>query len=178
MIRLRPLLLALAAALPVLANASAGTAAPPPADLTVIGNYNDWEALTYTENGNKVCFIGTKPKDSKGDYSSRGDIFLLVTHRPAESRNGVVIIETGYPYKTESTVEVKIDGKPFRMWTEGEYAYAYADEDKVLVQAMKRGLEMVVQGRSTRGTLTTDTYSLKGFTDAYQAISNACGVAG
>lgn len=178
MIRLRALILALAAALPVLALASAGTAAPPPADLKVIGNYGDWEALTYTESGNKVCFIGTKPKEAKGDYKQRGDIFLLVTHRPAEDRNGVVIIETGYTYKPDSTVELKIDGKPFRMWTEGGYAYAYANEDKVLVQAMRRGLEMVVQGRSARGTLTTDTYSLEGFSDAYKAISNACGVAG
>lgn len=178
MIRLRALAVCLLAAVPVLATAAAGRAAPPPTDLRVIGNYGDWEALTYTESGSKVCFIGTKPKDAKGDYTSRGDIFLLVTHRPAESRNGVVIIETGYPYKPESTVEVKIDGKSFRMWTDGEYAYAYANEDKVLVQAMKRGMDMVVQGRSARGTLTTDTYSLSGFTDAYETISKACGVSG
>lgn len=175
MIRLRPLLLGLLVVAPLLAAAAGAVAAPPP-DLRVIGNYGDWEALTYKEGGNRVCFMGTKPKSAKGDYSKRGDIFLLVTHRPAESRNGVVIVETGYPYKQGSTVEVKIDGKPFRMWTEGEYAYAYANEDKVLVRAMKRGLKMVVQGRSTRGTLTTDTYSLKGFTDAYRAISKTCGV--
>ncbi len=35
---------------------------------------------------------------------------------------------------------------------------------------------MIVAGISSRGTLTTDTYSLNGFTAAYDAITRACGV--
>ena len=34
---------------------------------------------------------------------------------------------------------------------------------------------MIVQGTSSRGTKTTDTYSLIGFTKAYRAIADACG---
>ena len=34
---------------------------------------------------------------------------------------------------------------------------------------------MVVRGVSSRGTQTTDTYSLSGFTAAYRAINTACG---
>jgi hypothetical protein len=37
-----------------------------------------------------------------------------------------------------------------------------------------KGAAMVVVGTSERGTKTTDTYSLKGFTAAYGAISKAC----
>ena len=42
--------------------------------------------------------------------------------------------------------------------------------------AMKGGKAMVVKGTSSRGTLTTDTYSLAGFTAAYAAIGKACKV--
>ena len=35
---------------------------------------------------------------------------------------------------------------------------------------------MVVKGTSSRDTLTTDTYSLIGFTKAYRAIGKACGL--
>jgi hypothetical protein len=35
---------------------------------------------------------------------------------------------------------------------------------------------MIVKGTSSRGTLTTDTYSLSGFTAAFNAISKACGL--
>ena len=41
---------------------------------------------------------------------------------------------------------------------------------------MKRGRKMVVKGKSSRGTATTDTYSLTGFSAAYKAIGEACGV--
>ncbi len=34
---------------------------------------------------------------------------------------------------------------------------------------------MVVKGTSSRGTLTTDTYSLTGFSAALQSIDKACG---
>ena len=33
---------------------------------------------------------------------------------------------------------------------------------------------MIVDGKSNRGTATKDTYSLKGFSSAYQAISAKC----
>ena len=43
-----------------------------------------------------------------------------------------------------------------------------------LVNAMKRGNELVFKGTSERGTLTTDSYSLKGATAAMKAIDKAC----
>ncbi len=39
---------------------------------------------------------------------------------------------------------------------------------------MKAGSNLVVKASSSRGTDTTDTYSLSGFTAAYNAISKAC----
>ena len=49
-----------------------------------------------------------------------------------------------------------------------------AAADKQLVQAMKAGSELIVKGTSGRGTATTDTYSLGGFTAAMAAIDKAC----
>lgn len=39
---------------------------------------------------------------------------------------------------------------------------------------MKAGRTMIVRGTSTRGTATTDTYSLTGFTAGMKAIDEAC----
>ena len=41
---------------------------------------------------------------------------------------------------------------------------------------MKKGNTMKVIGYSTRGTKTTDTYSLIGFTAAYKYISQICDI--
>jgi hypothetical protein len=104
-----------------------------------------------------------------------------VSIRPAEASNGVVTVEAGYSYKPDSKVNVDIDGAKYELYTRNRDhdkkgdAWAVGDDgDKTLVAAMKSGKTMVVKGTSSRGTLTTDTYSLAGFTAAYDAIDRAC----
>ena len=75
-----------------------------------------------------------------------------------------------------STVQVKIGGEAFQLFTSEDGAWtANKDEDRRLVKSMVRGNRMIVKGTSSRGTATTDTYSLKGFTAAYNAITESCG---
>ena len=46
--------------------------------------------------------------------------------------------------------------------------------DKDMTASLKRGSDVVVEGVSKFGTKTKDTYSLKGSSDAYLAMVNAC----
>ena len=43
-----------------------------------------------------------------------------------------------------------------------------------IVRQMKKGNQAKVIGISARGNKTTDTYSLLGFTDAYNSAKNQC----
>lgn len=159
------------------ALAAAVTAMPALAqDAQLLGSHRDWHAFTYTENGNKVCYMATKPTREEGDYTSRGDVYLMVTHRPGENSRDVVSIITGYTYQPQSSVRATIGDKTFTLFTSQDTAWAYDKDDRQLVAAMRAGVNMVVRGTSSRGTLTTDTYSLLGFTGAYQQISSACGL--
>ena len=45
-----------------------------------------------------------------------------------------------------------------------------------MVRAMRVGKKLVIQGVSSRGTKTKDSYSLFGFTAAHNAINKACRV--
>ena len=129
------------------------------------------------DGGKPVCFIGSEPKKSRGKYKKRGEAYVLVTHRPAEKSTHVVSVKAGYTYQNGSEVDLIIGAKTFKLFTDAGHAFAYDDKtDKALIKAMVRGARMVVRGTSARGTLTTDTYSLKGFTAAYQAINKACKV--
>ena len=61
------------------------------------------------------------------------------------------------------------------LFTQGDTAWTMGEaDDAALVAAMKAGVDMVVRGKSERGTDTKDTYSLLGFTAAYDAIGQAC----
>lgn len=142
-----------------------------------IGTFGDWDAVTFTEGGNTGCYLYNEPAKMEGKYKTRGKSYLLVTHRPAAQSLNVVMIKAGYSYKKESEVTVDVGGETFKLFTENDSAWARdAATDTRLVEAMKKANRMVVKGTSSRGTETTDTYSLQGFSAAHKAIGQACNV--
>ena len=142
-----------------------------------LGDFGDWSSFRFTEDGNKACYMASQPKKAEGDYTKRGEVYAIVTHRPSEKRRDEVSIVAGYAYQKDSSVEIAIGDRTFDLFTQDDGAWARDKEaDKALVEAMVKGRDMVVKGTSARGTLTTDTYSLSGFTKAYQAINKACGM--
>lgn len=155
----------------LLGYASAALAASP----KVIGEYGDWIAYYYRDNAGPVCYMASTPKKDEGKYTQRGDIYIVVTHRPNEKSFNVVNINAGYTYKAKSKAVLKIGAQTFSLFTDADKAWAVnSKEDKDIVDAMKRGSRMIVDGESFKGTKTKDTYSLKGFSSAYKAISNKC----
>lgn len=140
-----------------------------------LGTFGDWAAMADGSNAKKLCYVGATPRKSEGKYASRGDVHMLVTHRPADKVRGEISLTNGYTFREGKDVEVTIDSKTFKLFTRGENAWAYdSTVDRAVVAAMKAGQKMTVRGTSSRGTLTTDTYSLSGFAAALAAIDKAC----
>lgn len=147
----------------------------------LIGSFEDWDAFTISrEDGSTVCYMVSVPKSWKAskEDAQRGEIYITVTHRPAKDVADQVNIVVGYPLKEGSEVTATIDEKTsFDLFTQDDGAWLYtAEKDREMVQAMRRGVNLVVEGTSTHGTDTTDRYSLMGFTAAHNAISEECGV--
>lgn len=146
-------------------------------DPKAIGRYGAWQALTFEEGGKIGCYAFSEPTQMEGKYSSRGKVYTLVTHRPESKQLNVVTIIAGYAYKPDSEVVVEIGEETFKLFTDKGTAWTpTSDSDERMVEAMKNGSGMVVHGISARDTETVDTYSLQGFTKAYNAINEACGL--
>ena len=61
------------------------------------------------------------------------------------------------------------------MFTRGEFAWPVSNEDDArIVEAMKRGRDVTLTGRSARGTQTEDTFSLMGFSAALEEAQARC----
>ena len=135
-----------------------------------------WTAYTFKGKGGKVCYMASAPIKQKGKYKVRGQPYALVTNRPSEKIKGEVNFIAGYTFKKGSSVKVKIGKKAvFKLFTEGDAAWSKDQpSDLKLVKAMKKGNRMTVVGRSSRGTKTTDTYSLSGFTAMKKRIDREC----
>ena len=159
----------------VLLLAAALAPATAAAAVETIGVYQDWTAYQTTQDGKRICYMASKPEKDEGKYTKRGEIYTMVTHRPAAKSFDVVSVRAGYKYKKGATAEVAIGGAGFALFTNEQTAWAdNSADDKALVRAMRAGAKMIVRGKSWRGTDTKDTYSLLGFTAAYRAISKAC----
>ena len=145
--------------------------------MEILGTYDNWTAYVFNDDGGKICYITTEPSKSVGKYKQRGDVFLYVTHHPADKKYDVVDVVTGYTYKKGSKPTISIDkNKEITLVPVAATAWAKdAATDTLLVSQMKKGTTAVLKGTSVRGTLTTDTFSLKGFSKAYRDIQKACG---
>jgi hypothetical protein len=152
------------------------TSAAKASDPKLIGTYGDWSAYVFMEDGNKVCYMASQPKKAEGNYSRRGDVFALVTNRPAEGSKNVFSYITGYAYKPGSDAAVTIDNQKFTLFTQDDTAWAPdAATDNKIVEALRKGSKLVVKGTSSRGTETTDSFGLSGSGAAHDAIEKECG---
>ncbi|ROU02823.1 invasion associated locus B family protein [Histidinibacterium lentulum] len=140
----------------------------------------DWSV--FVEQNPRECWSVSAPKstrlvDSSGNPTSgnRGEILLFVFFRPGQGVEGQVTFTGGYPFAGGSTVTMTIGGETFELFTEGEWAWpATPQDDARLVAAMRRGAEAEVRGRSGRGNVTIDEFSLLGFTAALEEAQNRC----
>ena len=124
---------------------------------------------------NDWCYIGSLPIDSDlPDTKKRGDNYILV-YKIIGSEENIVQVEAGYKYNLDNDIVVKIDNTSFIFYsTEDPPETAWTDDDDKVIYAMKKGLELTLNGESSRGTKTNDTYTLKGFTSAINKLNEEC----
>ena len=103
----------------------------------VIGEYGDWVALTYNDRGNTICYMSSTPKKDEGKYTRRGDIYTIITHRPAEKSYDEVTFVAGYTFNTKAPLTVKIGNQTFNAtFTEGDKGWMRTtDEDAKIIVA-------------------------------------------
>jgi invasion protein IalB len=142
--------------------------------VTLLKKYNDWAAYTASDSP-KVCFVVSQPTNSSPKNVRRGPIYFYVSNYPEDKVKGEISVKMGYPFPPGGKVTVTVDGNKFELFTKEEGAFVEkTSEEAKLVDAMKAGNSMRVQGRSARGTNTSDTYSLSGITDAITRMDKEC----
>lgn len=157
-------------------------AKPPPSmtggtEPTLIGQFGTWGAYSATPNGKRVCFALAKPATSKTNPPNRprDPAYAFVSTRPAEKVSNEVSIMIGYALKPGSESSLEVGGASYAMYTQGDGLWIKnAAEEDQMVQAMRRSADAVVKGTSAKGTETTDTFSMKGLSQALDRIAQDC----
>ncbi|MGN6283612.1 MAG: invasion associated locus B family protein [Afipia sp.] len=154
-------------------HAAAGSEEP-----TLVGQFGAWGAYVAAPSGKKVCFVLSKPTSSKTNPPNRprDPAYAFISTRPAEKVVNEVSVMMGYPLKPGSDPTMEIGGAKFEMYAQGDGIWIKnAAEENRLVDALRKGADVTVKGESTRGTDTTDVFSLKGLTQALDKLGQECG---
>jgi opacity protein-like surface antigen len=160
----------------MLAAASADTA-------TLLGVNKDWSAFTAGSGSSKICYTLSKPTATQPKAAKRDPTYFIITDWPGRKpkTKSEPEVVPGYQYKDGATVAAQVGSQKFELFAKNDtgagaaWVRERADEVR-LIEAMKKGKQLVVTGTSLRGTVTRDTYSLAGLGDALQKIHEACGL--
>jgi hypothetical protein len=144
-----------------------------------IGSFRRWNAFTASATaGGKMCFAASQPTGSTyqpNNVKGRDPAYFMVTTDAAKKVRDQISTIIGYSFARNSKVVVVVDGTKFTLFTDGDTAWIEDPaQEPGLVDAIRHGKTMTVQGTSARGTTTTDTYALDGSSAALAAVAKAC----
>jgi hypothetical protein len=140
-----------------------------------LGTFGDWGAFA-TQGKEKTCYALGSPKE-RSPKAKLKDVsgYVFISTRPAENVRNEVAINLGYATKDNSAATANIDGDDYEMVTKGTNAWVKNPaKEKEFVDSLKGGTKLVVKASSSKGTSTTDTYSLKGLSDALSKVAAEC----
>ena len=149
----------------------------PAEQAVLLGQFGDWGAYKAEPGGKKVCFALSKPTSAVTEPAGRNrdPSYAFVSTRPAEKVKNEVSVIVGYPQKAGYDATALIGSASYILYTQDDGAWVKnAAEEPKMVDAMRKGSELVIKSESSHGTKTTDTYSLKGISDALEKVAQEC----
>jgi hypothetical protein len=151
------------------AAAPAKAAGPKP-----IGTFDDWTAATNSEAGQTICYAFVRASHSTPATLKRGEALLTVTERPGG--RDAVAITAGFTLAANAVVAVTVGPTALEFAAPSLTARssAYARDGHAAAAAFTHGTLVTAHLPAPHGAAVVDTFSLKGFTRAYEAINKAC----
>jgi hypothetical protein len=143
----------------------------------LLGQYADWGAYTASPGGKKVCFAIAKPSASETVPSGRprNPTYMFISTRPAEKVTNEISIVIGYPFKPGSDATASVGSTAFALYTQQDGAWIKNAADEAhMIDAMRGGQTAVVKGASVKGTQSSDTFNLKGLSQALDRAAQEC----
>ena len=162
---------------PAATKQAAPAVAPGGGQPNLLGQYGDWGAYAAASGGGKVCYALASPSSTRTTPPNkpRDPAYLFISTRPAENVHNEISVIIGYQLKPDSEVNVEIGNNKFVMYTKADGAWiSNAAEEARMVETMRKGQDIVVSGTSSRGTQSTDRYSLKGLSQALDRTAKEC----
>jgi hypothetical protein len=148
-----------------------------PANL--LGVFGNWSTFSSGSGASLTCYALSKPRASRPATAKRSAIYLMISDWPARKVKAEPQIVYGYQAKEGGAAGLGVGPDKFAFFIrnsgkEGSAWLQQLNDNVRLITAMQGGVSVVAGGVSTKGTKTSDTYSLSGFNDALAKIHAVC----
>jgi len=133
-----------------------------------------WRAYKVRQGKTALCYALSEPVERLPRGLRRDPAFLFVS-RSARHSHDEISFEFGYPLDVSARSSLSIGQAEFELMEQNEQAWLLIENQQPrAVTALKRALVATVRTRSARGSETQDSYTLRGFSKAYDAVVAAC----
>lgn len=157
-----------------------GVSAPAMAEpANLLGVFGNWSAFSSGTGSSLTCYALSKPRATQPRAAKRGSIYLMVSDWPSRKVKAEPQIVYGYQAKEGGAAALGVGSEKFSFFIrnngkDGSAWLQQLNDNPRLVSAMSGGVSAVASGVSSKGTKTSDTYSLSGFNDAMAKVHAAC----
>jgi hypothetical protein len=153
----------------------------------LVASFGDWGVYHTQAAKGRVCYTLAQPKERTPADLKRDPAYAFISDRPGEGvRNEISFImgfdvanspDTPDPKKKGADKEAmaivgdqsfELLAKTSNLWVKN------AAKEGQLVDEMRKAAKLQVKAASKKGNLTTDTYSLVGFSQALERVQKDC----
>ncbi len=141
-----------------------------------LATFGEWGAYLAESGKSRTCYALGQPKNREPKAKLKDtSAYIFISSRPGEGVRNEVAVNLGYPTKDGSAATAAIDGDDWELITKGTNAWVKDQaKEKEFVGALRGGSKLVIKASSVKGTSTTDTYALKGLSDALARVAQEC----
>jgi hypothetical protein len=165
----------------------------------LVASFGDWGVYQTQAAKGRVCYTLAQPKDRAPANLNRDPAYAFISDRPGEGVRNEVSFIMGFDVanpaeaakgedkadKSKGKADVKapavkaatatVNDQTFELLAKSTNLWVKnAAKEGQLVDEMRKGSKLEVKAMSKKGNVTTDTYSLAGFSQAMERVLKDC----
>ena len=156
----------------------------------LVASFGDWGVYQTQATKGRVCYTLAQPKDRAPADLKRDPAYAFISDRPSEGVRNEISFIMGFDVVNPSADDASADSKKkpapkqataivgdqsFELLAKSANLWVKnAAMESQLVGEMRKGAKLQVKATSKRGNMTTDTYSLAGFSQALDRVQKDC----
>ena len=159
------------------------TPAPAPGALTATPappvqqkRFGDWAVYRHEAAGESTCYAVVRPGLTRAERGSPGGASLFVTSWPRSGIKAEVSVHAGVPLRRDAPLALLVGGQAFTPFLsdDGRAFVNDAVAELKLLEAMKKGDQLLFKSLTERGEPLALTFSLAGLNAALAYLAQGC----